>query len=143
MKAISIRQPWAGAIALGWKPIENRPRMLSHRGQVLIHAGKRLADDYDGAVATIRAAGYDVPDLRAPGLSAAWGMGGIVGVADLHAAHRGCDGSCAPGWAQRGQIHHMVRDARPLGRLVPAPGRLFMWTPDDDVLDAVREVWPR
>lgn len=144
MIALSIRQPWAGAVALGWKPVENRGRMLSHRGTFLIHAGQRFADDYVGAMATIRAADHDPPEVfGTPGESPAWAFGAIVGVAELHAAHRGCDGSCAPGWAQRGQVHHVIRNARPLRRPVPCPGRLFPFTPEPEVLDLVREVWPR
>lgn len=145
MKAISIRQPWAGAIVLGHKPVENRTRMFSHRGQILIHAGQYLATDYAAAADLIeKHAGIDVDPLFAlRGVSPAWELGAIVGVADLHAAHRGCDGSCAPGWASPGQVHHMLRNARPLQRPIPAPGRLGVWTPDADVLAAVKEVWPR
>ncbi len=142
MKAISIRQPWAGAVALGWKPIENRTRMFSHRGQVLIHAGLNLADNYPMVEATFAGAEREIPNLGITGQTA-WAFGAIIGAADLHSAHRGCDGSCAPGWAQRGQIHHLLRDAVVLRRPIPCPGRLGIWTPDDDVLAQIREVWPR
>ncbi len=143
MKALTIRQPWAGAVALGWKPVENRTRMFSHRGPTLIHAGQQVADDIAGALATIRATDQEIPDFGLPGEAPAWAFGSIVAVADLHSAHRGCDGSCAPGWAQRGLVHHMVRDVQLLTRPVPAPGRLGLWTPDPDVLDAVKEALPR
>lgn len=141
MKAISIRQPWAGAVALGWKPVENRTRMFSHRGLFLIHSGLHLSTDYPSVEATFAGAGREIPNLGVTG-DIAWAFGAIVGVGDLHGAHRGCDGSCAPGWAQRGQIHHLIRDARPLHRPIPCPGRLGIWTPDADVLDQVKEVWP-
>jgi hypothetical protein len=39
MKAITICQPWAWAIAAGHKIIENRPRAWHHRGPIAIHAG--------------------------------------------------------------------------------------------------------
>lgn len=143
MIALSIRQPWAGAVALGWKPVENRGRMLSHRGLFLIHAGQRLAADYQAAEDAFAGHGLSIPAFGMPGESPAWAFGAIVGVAELHAAHRGCDGSCAPGWAQRGQVHHVIRNARPLRRPVPCPGRLFPFTPEPEVLDLVREVWPR
>jgi hypothetical protein len=44
VKAISIRQPWAWLITLGYKDIENRSWPTAYRGPVLIHAGLRKAD---------------------------------------------------------------------------------------------------
>jgi hypothetical protein len=41
MKAISIYQPTAAAIALGAKRIETRPWPTKHRGPISIHAAKR------------------------------------------------------------------------------------------------------
>lgn len=41
MKAISLWQPWASAIALGNKCVETRSWSTSHRGPLLIHAAKR------------------------------------------------------------------------------------------------------
>lgn len=40
MKAISVRQPWAGLIASGQKTIETRTRPTQYRGDVLICASK-------------------------------------------------------------------------------------------------------
>jgi hypothetical protein len=42
MKAISLWQPWASAIALGAKTIETRSWATSYRGPLLIHAAKRI-----------------------------------------------------------------------------------------------------
>ena len=41
MRAISLWQPWATAIALGAKRIETRSWPTNHRGAVAIHAAKR------------------------------------------------------------------------------------------------------
>lgn len=41
MKAISLWQPWAQAIALGSKTIETRSWSTAHRGLLAIHASKR------------------------------------------------------------------------------------------------------
>ncbi|UUW88364.1 hypothetical protein [Pimelobacter simplex] len=142
MKAITIRQPYAGAVALGWKQPENRSRMFSHRGLTLIHAGQRLADNYPMVEATFAGAGRTIPNLGVTG-DTAWAFGAIIAVGDLYAAHRGCDGSCAPGWAQRGQVHHLFRDVRLLARPVPADGQLGLWTPEPNVLAAVEEAMPR
>jgi hypothetical protein len=40
VKALTICQPWAEFILRGLKPVENRTWPTSHRGLVLIHAGK-------------------------------------------------------------------------------------------------------
>lgn len=143
MKALSIRQPWAGAVALGWKDVENRTRMVGHRGRLLIHASSSLAQNFTDAEAKILdATGNPVPVLGTPGRPAAWQLGAIIGAVELRAAHRGCDGSCSD-WADPGAVHHMLQDARPLVRPVPAYGRLGVWTPDPEVLDEVKDAWPR
>ncbi|MEU0468957.1 ASCH domain-containing protein [Amycolatopsis sp. NPDC006131] len=41
MKAITVRQPWAWAIAKGYKPIENRTWSTDHRGLIAIHAAAK------------------------------------------------------------------------------------------------------
>jgi len=45
MKALSIKQPWAYLIAIGYKDIENRNWSTRFRGRVYIHTGKRFDDD--------------------------------------------------------------------------------------------------
>ncbi len=39
MKAITLWQPWAGAMALGLKKNETRGRRFNYRGELAIHAG--------------------------------------------------------------------------------------------------------
>lgn len=39
MKALTIKQPWAGLIISGMKNIENRTWKTDYRGKLLIHAG--------------------------------------------------------------------------------------------------------
>lgn len=41
LKAITIWQPWASAIALGFKRFETRSWPIRYRGPILIHAAKR------------------------------------------------------------------------------------------------------
>lgn len=143
MKALSIRQPYAGALASGWKDVENRRVLMSMRGRFLIHAGQQLHATGQRAIAIVEElSGQKVPLLGAPGQATEWTLGAIVGVAEISAAHRGCDGSCSP-WAEPGMVHHRIVNARPLRRPVPCPGRLHPFTPDPITLAAVREVWPR
>lgn len=42
MKAITIKQPWAGLIMAGLKRVENRSWRTSHRGWLLIHVAGRV-----------------------------------------------------------------------------------------------------
>jgi hypothetical protein len=42
VKAVSLWQPWASAIALGFKRIETRSFNLKYRGPILIHAARTL-----------------------------------------------------------------------------------------------------
>lgn len=41
MKALSLHQPWASAIALGLKHLETRSWATSYRGPLAIHAARR------------------------------------------------------------------------------------------------------
>ena len=45
MKGITLHQPWASLIACGYKRFETRSWKTSYRGQLLIHAAKRFADE--------------------------------------------------------------------------------------------------
>jgi hypothetical protein len=50
MKVLSIRQPWAWLIVNGFKDVENRSWPTNVRGDVLIHAAKRMdLADYNDA----------------------------------------------------------------------------------------------
>lgn len=52
LRAISIRQPWASLIVLGYKDIENRSWHTNVRGRTLVHASKNMThDEYDDAMA--------------------------------------------------------------------------------------------
>lgn len=42
MKAISLWQPWASAMALGFKKIETRSWSTNYRGPLFIHAAKKV-----------------------------------------------------------------------------------------------------
>lgn len=64
MKAVSLWQPWASAVAEGLKPIETRSWRTSYRGWLAIHAARRL------------------PPVVVPGL----GLTGPVGGDDPHHA---------------------------------------------------------
>lgn len=47
MKALTIHEPFAWAIAAGYKPVENRTWTTKHRGALAIHASKQKPDPDD------------------------------------------------------------------------------------------------
>jgi hypothetical protein len=77
MKALSIRQPWASMIVLGFKPVENRSWKSNFRGRMKIHAGKKF--DHQGAAWIIET----FPDLQEQVLAAKKLCGGIVGAVTM------------------------------------------------------------
>ena len=48
-RALTVRQPWAWAIAAGHKDCENRTWATSHRGWLAIHAAATAADAVEDA----------------------------------------------------------------------------------------------
>ena len=80
MKAISLWQPWASAIALGLKTIEKRGHLTHYRGPLAIHAAQKKSGDLKDAFA------YEfLFDFRAVGVSSfvELPLGAIVAVCDL------------------------------------------------------------
>lgn len=133
MKALTIRQPWAAAIAHGAKRTENRswPVPSKHLGtRILIHA----AADQDRT----RRPSHEVPRVLTDNLDT-WldTRSAIIAIATLTDCHfdkgRGC---CAP-WGMDGYFHWTLADVVTLPEPVPAKGALGFWTPPADVLDAV------
>lgn len=133
MRALTVRQPWAAAIAHGPKRIENRPRPIpaAHLGTtILIHAG--LAEDDNALPADM---------IRA------WPrhFGALVAVADLTACHQAAR-CCAPwGFPQNddGTLWHWQLDnVRPIPHpILGVRGQLGLWTvKDDDLASVYRQV---
>lgn len=125
MKALTIKQPWAYAIAAGLKTVENRTRRTHHRGDIAIHsaltvdpkASLNVGDDADRSL-FVRGAVLAVAE--------------ITGCCD-------CGDRCTP-WSQRGPgvFHWQVANVRRIPRPVPAKGALGLWTLSEDVEIPVR-----
>lgn len=139
-RAITIRPPWAVAVAAGVKLVENRGRSTSLRGPVAIHAGAAWSP-LGGADLRIRRWwwGEDFaawPPLDATGMSAAFrkvlavanlvdchpaspagaGVGGVVpaGTGQVDGVAGTAGGVCCPPWGDR------FYDGRPAWHLVLA-----------------------
>lgn len=97
MKCITLQQPWAGLILAGGKDVENRSWSTSHRGPLLIHAGR-----------SIDSAAWQFPQVRrhaAPELCHE--MGVILGVVELYDVRAG--EQCQLPWASGTQWVWLLR----------------------------------
>jgi hypothetical protein len=128
MKALTVRQPWAYAIAALGKTIENRTWAHPYyRGLLAIHAGARW-DGNDAAKRVFELSGrYVLNDY----------MSAIIAVVELVDICRALDGcECGP-WAVAGQFHWRLADRRQLPEPVPCKGRLGLWDLTAEVKAAV------
>lgn len=135
LPALTLQQPNATAVAMGWKPVENRGWITKARIpiRVAIHAGHGW--DFDSAraphmVEAYEAAGMSMTDIRDTP------FGVVVAVVEIGAIHGRRDSCCAP-WGLDVAYHWMVADPRRLTRPVPAVGRQGLWRLDEATTAAV------
>ncbi|MGQ4343514.1 hypothetical protein [Streptomyces sp. SAS_275] len=122
MRALTIRQPWAGAIAHQSKRVENRTWKLpaKHEGaRILIHAGAQPDRD-----AQVYGDHLDV-------------YSAIVAIATITGCHWSDEWQCCGYWAFEKAYHWTLGDVIALPEPVPAKGALGFWTPAADVATAV------
>lgn len=127
MKALTIKQPWADAIAHGEKRTENRtwePPKKHIGTRILIHAGAAY-DPMGRFIITDRSALNSWPDNRKS----------IIAVVTLQSFHMATDGCCAP-WGEPNVYHWELADVVALPEPVPAKGALGFWTPDEETVNA-------
>lgn len=146
LRALTVRQPWAWAIAHGHKTIENRTWLTRDYGHLAIHAAARWDGDGARDRNVIKAAetdqedgGYFDPPLRVeielgsgrttrllpdPKRFVPGAVIAVAVLADVCTAREGC--GCGP-WAIPGQCHWHLPKVRPLPEPVPCKGRLGLW----------------
>lgn len=126
IRALTIRQPWAAAIAYADKRVENRTWPTRYRGPVLIHTSKsvdRSALRHEPMAAVVR------------GLQLT--AGAVIAVARVTGCH-GDDGECTP-WSATGHFHWtLAAEVAPLTEPVAWSGHLGLWTPTTSLLARVR-----
>ena len=159
MRAITVRQPYAWAITLGSKDVENRSRNIagSYRGPIAIHAALKADEE----------ALRSLPGLPPNGIPRIFDYGAIIGVADLVDVHDAEDcwtadmrrvrdlyandreaydalpttaaggligktRMCSP-WSLPSSQHLVLVNPRPLPTPIPCRGRLGLWTVPDDI----------
>jgi hypothetical protein len=132
VQAISVRQPWAWAIARGHKTLYNQSVPTVYRGPLLVHASMRV-DLKAGDSPLMHTVGWDPADPLAT-------LGAVVAVAELEdvcsastggTASGGEDGGhCSCGaWAEPGAYHWRLTNVRTLPRPIVALGRPGLWQP--------------
>lgn len=124
LRILSVRQPFAYLIVNGIKPIENRKKLWSHHGPLLIHAGRKW---YDADVEEIEMRyGVTIPrDLP---------LGGIVGIVGMNGYVTKSDNKFF-----QGPYGYVMRDATPLP-LVPCNGMQGPFKPDADLMERLEQL---
>jgi ASCH domain len=112
---LTIRQPWAGAVAAGYKDVENRSWSTSYRGPLLIHAAGRVDPGWVDSPMADTLAGIDDEHT---GVHSA-----IIGQAILADVVRDSDSP----WAIPDLYHWVLDQAMPFLVPIPARGRLGLW----------------
>lgn len=116
MRALSIRQPWAGLIVDGIKDVENRSRPTRVRGRIYVHAS--LRPDLGPEVLRLMLSRHQTQ------------YGAIIGTVDIIDCVRNANSP----WALPRMWHWVLADARPLRRPIPFMGQQrFFDVPDRDL----------
>jgi hypothetical protein len=116
MKVLSVRQPWASLIVLGYKDIENRSWATSYRGPLLIQSSARsLPAELRAARGLCGRLGITIPDDLP--------LGGIVGITCLV----DCVACSDSPWFS-GPVGWKLADSRPLP-FIPLRGQLGLFNP--------------
>lgn len=128
MRAITLRQPWAWAVAEAGKDVENRVRNIagSYRGPLAIHAGLGWVEEAPLPSGVERPTRADLA------------FGAVVAVAVLHGVHAAdeCGLRCSA-WAMQGHHHLEFGQVQRLGAPVAARGALGLWRPPPDLVGAI------
>ncbi|MFI6603744.1 hypothetical protein ACIBHX_46575 [Nonomuraea sp. NPDC050536] len=138
--ALTVRQPWAWALAWGGKNIENRSWTTSYRGWIAIHAGKTLVDDVGRAQQFIQERmGWRWRPHHARQSVRARGQ--VLALARLDAVCAGPVEGCAcpmdSAWATVGAFHWRFGAWQHLRRPVATAGGLGLWNLPQAAADAV------
>lgn len=136
MKALTIHQPWAWAIAAGHKRVENRTWLTAYRGWLAIHAGssnKSIAD----ATAFCARQGVTPPPIESLHFGAVIAVATLVDVRPLHTDSLFREEHDKDPWAFGPQCW-ILDDVRSLSDPVPCSGKMGLFDLPDEVARAVR-----
>lgn len=137
MKALSLTQPWASAIALGIKHWETRSWPTNLRGEICIHAAKKFPADCKEFAEEM---GFALGGLP---------LGAIVAVCDLTQCKDTrllvlelSETEKLYGDYADGRYAFLMENVRRLKKPLEARGALGFWdVPHELMLEVTREVW--
>lgn len=150
MKTLTLHQPWALAIAAGWKEVETRGWYTDYRGPLAIHAGRKK--DIDGRILWL-SLGEKLPDWPEKKPFEELTFGAIVATCQLSACLRTASVEYdakklkqwfqpARGWETErrfgnygmGRWAWILRAVVPVDPPIPAHGwqRLWNWKPPEN-----------
>lgn len=147
VRVLTLRQPWAWAIAHAGKDVENRTWGTSWRGLLGIHAGLALDEhgSHDQRVLAARTAlGLDT----ARHWPAQEPRGALVAAVQLVGVHLATGACCDSPWGQRWAdgtsrpVHHWeLAEVHQLLEPIPATGRQGLWDPGDHLARKLEVCW--
>ncbi|MCP1355449.1 ASCH domain-containing protein [Aneurinibacillus migulanus] len=137
MKVISIIQPWATLIALGEKRFETRSWSTKYRGELAIHASKKIDKDackHKRFREALAKHGYDEKTLPTGVILATCRLVDCHQVivdfgfsAKLEGGYRATDNEYLFGDYSQGRYAWRLRDVNVLTEPIPAKGKLNLW----------------
>lgn len=132
MKVLSVRQPWADLIVIGWKDIENRSRATHYRGPLLIHASQTVDTGARAALLEELAADGDEESLAYFGGDPV--IGAIVGIVNL----TDCVTESKSEWFE-GPYGYILEDSLPFDQAIDVKGKLGIWDLPAELEEEVKE----
>lgn len=118
-RAISLRQPWAWAVVMGYKDVENRQTRTNFRGRILIHAAQKL-DPWGFQYLWELGLHRKLPDELITGA-----LIGSVRITD-------CVVDQDSPWAFEGEWHWLLSSPREFNTPIPCRGSLGLFRPPVD-----------
>jgi hypothetical protein len=141
IRGLTVRNPWAWAIAHGGKNVESRGWHTNYRGWIAVHAAARLDTDKDVFERVAKLSGRPEAQVR----EGSQVRGAVIAVARLsYVCTRTTTGfdTCACGpWAVPGHLHLHLTDRLALPEPVPCKGLLTLWKVPPETISAIRDQW--
>jgi len=116
MKALTVKHPWAGAILLLGKDVENRTWKTLYRGRILIHSSKSN-DSYAFFRSKFKELFSEQEFLKK------LNYGCLLGSVELY----GCVQNSDSKWAESGLWHWQLRDPILFDEPIVCKGSLSLW----------------
>ena len=121
-RCLSVRQPWAWAICVGAKVVENRTWKTDYRGQIAIHAS-----------ASKQAINFALKQKQSARLRPDWfTTGAIIGVADVADVVALNETLDSNPWAM-GPCCWLLSNPRLIASPIPCKGKLTLYSLPDDI----------